>query len=232
MFFFSAAVLLTVYFGSAVALENQCVSEDTATTSQLLEKVLERLGGLEVGFRGLEIGLRGLEVGLEVGLRTLREEIKVDLQEIKVDIRRGFQDLHDFGSSRVKVAQKATMAIDFAYYNCSGIGTRHIIYNDGYYAQVFTPHFSCDTPPSIPEMILCEQADIGLLAFCPESEFSAINITEEVNAVLGDEVITYGYGNIAKMWKGYISNILTEDHCVSHRHWKGKSCNQRGRYAR
>jgi hypothetical protein len=238
--------MLFIWVCCAAIDESQCSSE--ATIAPLLEKILDRLGGLEAEMKEFKMEMKmeikemkmemkefKMEMKMEMKefmmeMKMEIKEMKMEMKEMQMEIQRGFSDLHNFGSSRVKVAAGATEPIHFEYpySDCPGVGTRHLVYNSGFFAQIFTPHFFCTKPPSHETIIACEQADIGLLAMCPNGHINAINITEEVSVILGDEVIAYGLGSIAKMWKGYISNVVTEDSCASHRHWNGTSCNQPG----
>ena len=66
--------------------------------------------------------------------------------------------------------------------------------------------------------------DLGIITECPITK-DALNISAFTIPMLGDSVISYGFGDLAKVWEGTISDVFydsKEDPLANH-HWTNKS---------
>ena len=132
------------------------------------------------------------------------------LNEIDTNVRMGFSSLHDFDRNRVATMRSVVREISFSEVslNCSqGVATMFTAFYRGKLARVFTPHFNCSGySPYSNDIIVHEKLDLAIIPFCPEAEQTrAINITKAPDIRLGDDVILYGHGEIAQVWKGVLS---------------------------
>ena len=154
-------------------------------------------------------------------------EIGEYMKEMKLSIEMGFMELHHFGASRVKVMQSASKRLTLK--NCVGASTRHAVFFDGIITEIFTRHMVClENMTEFSSVITCDGHDICMVAHCPEDNtLTAINITRNRDVKLGDEVVAFGYGDTAMVWRGFASGIVDTDD-GNHTHWNGTSPRRSG----
>jgi hypothetical protein len=162
----------------------------------------------------------------EAKLDELSTTFGAKLDEISNNLRTGFSLLHDFDRNRVATMRKVTEKVSFS--GCAqGAATMFSAYYRGKVARVITPHFSCNGINPFPESIFAhEQLDLAIVSQC-QDEGSSVNITADVDIHLGDDVILYGYGETAKVWKGFISGYA-EQECGLSTPWYGNASICRG----
>ena len=159
--------------------------------------------------------------------------MKAESLETKFDnLKLEFTSLHNFGRERAAILERASSRINFDKYNCTGSATRHAFYLNGKVGQFFAPHFICSTgfEENLPEdisngIITHPYYDVGIILQCPVSK-SAVNISSYTVAKLGDDVISYGFGDIAESWKGSISSegyTSSEHELYKSHHWSGSA---------
>ncbi len=96
---------------------------------------------------------------------------------------------------------------------------------------MFTPHFNCSGYSPYPnDIIVHEKLDLAIIPFCPEAEQTrAINITKAPDIRLGDDVVLYGHGEIAHVWKGVLSGY-SKGKCGLATPWYGNGSNCEGEF--
>jgi hypothetical protein len=151
-------------------------------------------------------------------VHSLRSEMHSEIHSLRSEVVKGFSSLHDFGRERVKAIESTSTPISFKNSNCSGVGTRHAVYYDGRVAEIFTPHFSCADPVKTKEIFLNSGAtddfhDLALLFGCPTKAKVVLNITTFTTPLLGDDVISFGFGDESKVWKGTVADLPTDSDC-------------------
>jgi hypothetical protein len=175
--------------------------------------------------------LISLEENMKKFIENSQEEIKGvkeilgALQDQNEKIVKGFSTLHNFGSDRVTTLEKISAPIELSSFGCVGYGTKHNVYFEGTYAQLFAPQFVCKDRSRIDgNIITCPGHDIGIIATCPESNRTVLNISRSTTVSLGHEVVAFGFGKLAKSWGGMVSDVVQNDQTISeHEHWSGVS---------
>jgi hypothetical protein len=80
------------------------------------------------------------------------------------------------------------------------------VFYRGKVARVFAPHLNCSGVNPYPKGIFTDEFhDVAVMAKCPDRGTHALNITFVPDIRLGDDVILYGEGDIANVWKGVLS---------------------------
>ena len=72
-----------------------------------------------------------------------------------------------------------------------------------------------------------ETHDIAVVATCPVPGMKALNITQMADIKLGDDVILFGHGDTANVWKGVLSGYANND-CGPATPWHGNMSICRG----
>ena len=116
--------------------------------------------------------------------------------------------------------QMVTEKFDFCPKNS---GTRHTVVYKGKVATVFTPHADClnshaFSPTNNGNYILDDIFDLAIDIRCSNTS-AALDISSVYEPSLGDEIITFGYGDTALVWQGVVS-ARVKNKCVSPAmHW-------------
>jgi hypothetical protein len=161
---------------------------------------------------------------------------KVDRLDKKVDnlenlVRAGFTGVHEFDRKRVEALKSSTNNINFNNKETCNKGSATIfsVYYRGKIARVFAPHFNCSGVNPFPDFIFTDDFhDLAVGSQCPTPGTHAINITSSSNIKLGDDVILYGVGDTANVWKGVLSGLYhNQNNCELATPWHGNGsvCN-------
>ena len=155
---------------------------------------------------------------------------KIEESEARVvnTTSQGFQSLHNFGRARVLAIASSSSKLYLPNW-CNGSVTRHAVFYRGKITELFSPHLECNsTIDNIRgrNIFLHNRLDLGAIGGCPAYVHSALNISTVVAPELGDEVISYGFGDVAEVYRGSVASVRNHDRdCVSASdHWTGK-CN-------
>ena len=174
-----------------------------ATLNSHLETIESRLGSLEFRLGSVESGII----------------------EVKSQIVHGFQSMHTFGRRRVEAIKQASNNFYIPEY-CQGAVTRHTVVYNNRVGELFTPHILCNSSiisiGSNRSIFVDDFLDIGVIGGCP-STTHGLDISIAAEPFLGDQVITYGFGDMAKAWSGTISDKEDSNTtCLAFaQHWTG-----------
>ena len=174
---------------------------------------------------------------LKSSINTL--ETKFDNLETKFDtletlVKQSFSATHFFNRNRIEVLQNVSE--NFVHCNNSNgspkfNATRHTLVYKGKVATVFTPHSDClNTPAFSPTnngaYLLHPTLDLAIDLRCSNS-YSALDVSSTFIPYLGDEIIAYGFGQVAQVWQGLVADYSTKNCSSVAAHWTGKSrvCN-------
>jgi hypothetical protein len=211
-----------------------------------LENILGKLISLEKSQDEIKSSQENMKKSIEISqeeIKGVKKSIEDSQEEIKgvkeilgalrdqnEKIVKGFSTLHNFGSDRVTTLEKISAPIALKNYNCSGTGTQHYVYFNQSFAQLFTPHFQCSENSSIHQhevILTCPGHDVGIVANCPVSkDQKVLDISRITNVNVGDEVVAYGFGHLAKAWKGIVCDKQVQNTVTlqwSGEHWSGGS---------
>jgi hypothetical protein len=102
-------------------------------------------------------------------------------------------------------------------------GTRHTVVYEGRVASVFTPHSDCRnshafSPTNNGNYILDDMLDLAIDIRCSNTS-AALDISSVYEPSLGDEIITFGYGDTALVWQGVVSARAKEICVGPATHW-------------
>ena len=155
--------------------------------NKLLHEILKKIGAVEETLRG--------------EMRVLSNDIRGEMTVL----RNAVEDLvssKDFERKQIDVMKKTSSFLQFT--PGGEFATSHAVYLDGHVAVVFTPHMLVKVEDRPTDAIIHDNYDIGLRKTCPEVS-SAINITQVAEGRLGDDVVVYGFGQVAQFWRGQIA---------------------------
>ncbi len=109
--------------------------------------------------------------------------------------------------------------------------TRHAVFYRGKVTELFSPHLECNSTISniggrniFLHNRLANRLDFGAIGDCPKLVHSALNISTVAAPELGDEVISYGFEDVAEVYRGSVASVRNHDRdCVSASNdWTGK----------
>ena len=147
--------------------------------------------------------------------RAAREESRAAREEsraARIEIRDGFRDMRNFGRDRIRVLKLVTHEFSLTRYGCIGSSTRHGFYLGGYVGEIVAPHLDCERVSDgnfsmiNASFITHPTKDLGILIGCPRGDY-ILNISQSVTPELGDEIVSFGYGNFGQAWKGTFSKV-------------------------
>jgi hypothetical protein len=151
---------------------------------------------------------------------TLNSTLSAQIGDLKTYFTTAFSDSHFFNRNRVEMMRNVTEQFVF----CPEIyGTRHTVVYEGRVATVFTPHADClnshaFSPTNNGNYILDDMYDLAIDIRCSNTS-AALDISSVYEPSLGDEIITFGYGDTASVWQGMVSDRV-KSICVSPAiHW-------------
>jgi chaperonin cofactor prefoldin len=151
---------------------------------------------------------------------TLNSTLSTQIGDLKTYFTTAFSDSHFFNRNRVEMMQNVSEQFVFCPKNS---GTRHTVVYDGRVATVFTPHLDClnshaFSPTNNGNYILDDMYDLAIDIRCSNTS-AALDISSVYEPSLGDEIITFGYGDTALVWQGVVS-ARVKNKCVSPAiHW-------------
>ena len=168
-----------------------------------------QIGDLKGQFGDLkaQIGLLNTSVGAQIG-------------DLKTYFATAFSDSHFFNRNRVEMLRK----VSAKFVPCpKQSGTSHTVVYEGRVATVFTPHSDClnshaFSPTNNDSYILDDIFDLAIDLSCSNTS-AALDISSVYEPSLGDEIITFGYGDAALVWQGLVSAYVNNE-CVDPAiHW-------------
>ena len=155
------------------------------------------------------------------------EEITISLnqtnqrvEEITKLLKKGLTDFHNFGRDRINVIKSVTHPLSFPDINCSGTATRHSFYLNGKVGELFTPHFNCSKANASSKQFLHDYIltsphfDLGIIPQCPKTKF-ALNISYYTVPKQGDDVVSFAFGSVSRVFKGCVSLTNDDETCPS-----------------
>jgi hypothetical protein len=151
---------------------------------------------------------------IRTSIIDLDRKVVASIIDLDRKVVEGFQMLHDFPKEKVKVLQSVTDRATIA--GCNGALTRHTVFFRGKVADIFPIHFDCVDPTTnspiyvgnFTNVFASPKYDLAVSTSCPNTTH-ALDISQYVVPDLGDEVLCFGYGDIAHVWRGFISKIIT-----------------------
>jgi hypothetical protein len=155
-------------------------------------------------------------------------EGKID--DVNLNVRKGFSSLHDFDRNRVATMRSIVRVISFSKtteINCTdGSATMFFAHYRRKVAGVFAPHFNCSGYNPYPQYIFAhEKYDLAIISLCPDKGLNAVDIARTPDIHLGDDVILYGRGHTAEVWKGVLSvHFITSCGVATPWHGNGSAC--------
>jgi hypothetical protein len=163
---------------------------------------------------------------LDEGLTNLREDVKL-----------GFSSMHGFGRSRVSTMKEVSQQLSFKGIDCAGTSTRHAVYFHGKVVQVAVAHHNCSeearkTLKNVSNILTHSSLDLLLFLDCPNTEDvtkGALNISSYTKPQLGDDVVGFGFGKVANVWKGTVAVIEDEVKVKPFGKWKGVTSSKASR---
>ena len=151
---------------------------------------------------------------------TLNSTLSAQIGDLKTYFTTAFSDSHFFNRNRVEMMGNVSEQFVFCQKNS---GTRHTVVYEGKVATVFTPHADClnshaFSPTNNGNYILDDMYDLAIDIRCSNTS-AALDISSVYEPSLGDEIITFGYGDTALVWQGVVS-ARVKNECVSPAiHW-------------
>ena len=187
------------------------------------ERLYSELGTLKSTIDALETKFDALETkfdALETKFDALNTSVGAQISDLKTYVATAFSDTHFFNRHRVEMLQK----VSANFFPCSThTATSHTVVYEGRVATVFTPHADClnshaFSPTNNGNYILDDIFDLAIDLRCSNTS-AALDISSVYEPFLGDEIITFGYGDTASVWQGVVSaRVVTK--CVDPAvHW-------------
>lgn len=171
--------------------------------------------------------MREMMRGFKVDFNKLDAKLDAKLDDLKTFIKDGFADHHSFNRRRVASLQRVSGRM--THDGCSGSATYHTLLYRGKVATIVTPHESCrasqDNPDHNGTLLLHPTLDVAIDRRC-KLHGSALNVSfSYTTPELGDQVIAFGYGDTASVWKGVISRLVAgQDNCSNNAsRWSGNT---------
>jgi hypothetical protein len=189
--------------------------------SGMVEKMEKRFSGMD---EKMDKRFSGMDEKMEkMDKRFSGMEEKID--DVNLNVRKGFSSLHDFDRNRVATMRSIVREVSFSKtkeINCTdGSATMFFAHYQRKVAGVFAPHFNCSGYNPYPQYIFAhEKYDLAIISLCPDEGLNAVDIARTPDIHLGDDVILYGRGHTAEVWKGVLSGHLKE-RCGAATPWHG-----------
>jgi len=150
------------------------------------------------------------------------KDVITSIDELKFSV----SSFHAFNRRRVEAIQFVSVKRKFCQ-NANGnihYGTSHSVTYKGKVATLFTPHASCfDSPEFHPTnngtFFLHHTFDLAIDRRCSSSS-AALDISSSVVPFLGDEIITFAFGDNGYVWQGLVSANVVNNCSVAANHWK------------
>ena len=122
---------------------------------------------------------------------------------------------YHFSRDKARILERVSSG--FSIKNCTGTLTKHAFYLDGKIGELTSPHLDCDSPPNIPALYH-EFYDLAIFTGkCPTTDL--LDIGNMADGLLGDDVLTYGYGSQGRVWRGTVSGRNTHVCTEPIKHW-------------
>ncbi len=111
----------------------------------------------------------------------------------------------EFVRDRAETLERVSSESTFP--NCSKV-TTFGLYFEGKVMEATVSHARCTSPPSY--LVPCAGIDVALAARCPTTGF-ALNGHRTTPLYIGERVVTFGFGDISKVWSGEVSSLFDKN---------------------
>jgi len=163
------------------------------------------------------------------------KNVEKNLKNVEKNMKNGFIGIHNFGRDRVDAAMKFTQRFDLKQLACDGVETRHAFFYSGFVGEIISPHLNCsganESMIALRDSLIITHPnmDLGIITECPSKEH-VLDIAEFTDPKLGDRVISFGYGDLAKVWDGTVSDVFETPNISYPSHWTKSAERINGEY--
>ena len=192
--------------------------------------ILDKLNVMDKRYIGMDEKMDKRFIGMDEKMDKRFSGVEGKIDDVNLNVRKGFSSLHDFDRNRVATMRSIVRKLSFskttAIICTDGSATMFFAHYRRKVAGVFAPHFNCSGYNPYPQYIFAhEKYDLAIISLCPDEGLNAVDIARTPDIHLGDDVILYGRGHTAEVWKGVLSGHFTKSCGVATPwHGNGSAC--------